>query len=211
MERLNQNYGYILYHSTLDTEENIQKIRLWGANDRATIMIGQKPVLTLYDRELLEEKEVDITFDKGESIDILVENMGRVNFGPRMEHQRKGIDQCVQINGHMHNHWKHYTLPLDNINKIDFSKEYIKNTPAFYRFVFEVEEKGDTFLDFEGWGKGCVFVNGFNIGRFWEIGPQKRLYIPAPLLKIGENEIILFETEGKVIECIELKEEPDIG
>lgn len=211
MERLKQNYGYILYHSTLDTEENIQKIRLWGANDRATIMIGQKPVMTLYDRELLEERELDISIEKGESIDILVENMGRVNFGPRMEDQRKGIDQCVQINGHMHNHWDHYTLPLDNINKIDFSKEYIDNTPAFYRFVFELEEKADTFLDFEGWGKGCVFVNGFNIGRFWEIGPQKRLYIPAPLLKMGENEIILFETEGKAKDCIALKEEADLG
>lgn len=211
MERLKQNYGYILYHSTLDTEENIQKIRLWGANDRANILIGHKPLVTLYDRELLEEKAVDITFDKGETIDILVENMGRVNFGPRMENQRKGIDQCVQINGHMHNHWEHYSLPLDNVDKLDFTKEYIESTPAFYRFIFEVEELGDTFLDLDGWGKGCVFVNGFNIGRFWEIGPQKRLYIPAPLLKLGENEIILFETDGKAAEFIVLKDEPHLG
>jgi len=211
MERLGQSYGYILYRSSLETEENIEKIRLWKANDRANIFVGEKPVLTLYDLELTKEHEVSVEFPKGENIDILVENMGRVNFGPRMEHQRKGIDQCVQINGHMHNHWKMYPLPLAHVEKVDFSKEYKENTPAFYRFEFEAEELGDTFLDFEGWGKGCVFVNGFNIGRFWEIGPQKRLYIPAPLLKQGSNEIIVFETEGKTRETITLREEPDVG
>lgn len=211
MERLGQSYGYILYRSELNTEEDIQKIRLRGANDRANLFVGQKPVLTLYDRELTEEHDLHVEFEKGENLDILVENMGRVNFGPRMENQRKGIDQCVQINGHMHNYWKQYSLPLNNIEQIDFGKAYQENTPAFYKFEFDVAELGDTFLDFEGWGKGCVFVNGFNIGRFWEIGPQKRLYIPAPLLHIGKNEIIIFETEGKVSSTITLKDEPDIG
>ena len=74
-----------------------------------------------------------------------------------------------------------------------------------------VEEKGDTFLKLDGWGKGCVFVNDFNIGRFWEIGPQKRLYVPAPLLKEGLNEVIVFETEGKVSGEIAFMDEPDIG
>ena len=211
MEKLGQNYGYILYHSTLDTEEKLEKLRLGEANDRANIFVDQKPVTTLYDLELLKEKELDVTFERGADFDILMENMGRVNFGPRMEHQRKGIGQCVQVNGHMHNHWKQYTLPLDNIEKVDFSKEYKEGLPGFYRFTVDIDETADTFLDFEGWGKGCVFVNGFNIGRFWEIGPQKRLYIPAPLLKKGENEIIVFETEGKTRDTIVLKDEPDIG
>lgn len=211
MEKLGQDYGYILYHSALDTEENIERIRLWGANDRANIFVNNKPIVTLYDRELLEEKATDVTFDKGASLDILVENMGRVNFGPRMELQRKGIDHCVQINGHIHNNWEQFPLSFNNINKVDFSKEFIDHTPSFYRFALEIEDTADTYLDFSGWGKGCAFVNGFNIGRFWEIGPQKRLYIPAPLLKQGKNEIVLFETEGKVLDCIYLKDQPDIG
>lgn len=211
MEKLGQNYGYILYRSALNTEENFGKIRLWGANDRANILVDDKHVLTLYDRELLEEHEPNLPIKKGARLDILVENMGRVNFGPRMEQQRKGIDQCVQINGHMHNHWQQYPLPLNHIERVDFSGAYLPGTPAFYRFTFTVEEPGDTFLEPEGWGKGCAFVNGFNIGRFWEIGPQKRLYIPAPLLKKGENEIIVFETEGKAPGTIILKDEPDIG
>lgn len=214
MEKLGQNYGYILYRSKLEREQNFEKIRLWKANDRANILVDEKQVLTLYDRELLVEHEIkenrpDVS--NNPNIDILVENMGRVNFGPRMDNQRKGIDGCVQINGHIHHNWDIYTLPLEDISKVDFGKEYKEGVPAFYKFEFEAEEIGDTFLDFEGWGKGCVFINGFNIGRFWEIGPQKRLYIPGPLLKKGMNEIIVFETEGKVKETIELKDEADIG
>lgn len=223
MERLGQNYGYILYRTRLHTEERLDKIRLWGAGDRANILVDDRPVLTLYDRELLVEREAGIPVSRNAKLDILVENMGRVNFGPRLELQRKGIDQCVQINEHMHNHWEQYPLPLDNIGMVDFSgaeedggNGVLQETdalqgPAFYRFTFEAEEAGDTFLDFEGWGKGVAFVNGFNVGRFWEIGPQKRLYIPGPLLKTGENEIILFETEGKAAGTICLKGEPDIG
>ncbi len=211
MEKLGQSYGYILYRTWLDTEETLEKIRLWGAGDRASILLDGRLVLTLYDRELLEEHSIGRGDVKGARLDILVENMGRVNFGPYLERQHKGIAQCVQINGHMHNHWEQYPLPLTDLSKVDFSKGYQEQAPAFYRFVFEAEEIGDTFLDFSGWGKGCAFVNGFNIGRFWEIGPQKRLYLPGPLLQQGQNEIILFETEGKAAEQIFLAGVPDLG
>lgn len=211
MERLDQSYGYILYRSKLSNEDKIRAFRIWEANDRANIFIDEEPKLVLYDHELLKDQKVEWDDCLNKDLDILVENMGRVNFGPRMEHQRKGIDQCVQINGHMHNDWEIYTLPLTNTEKIDFTKEYKEGTPSFYKFSFDVTEPGDTFLDFEGFGKGCAFLNGFNLGRYWEIGPQKRLYIPAPLLKKGRNEIIMFETDGKAQETITLKDEPDIG
>ena len=122
MEKLGQNYGYILYHSTLDTEEKLEKLRLWGGKRPCQYFCGSKPVTTLYDLELLKEKELDVTFERGQILISLMENMGRVNFGPRMEHQRKGIGQCVQINGHMHNRWRQYTLPIDNIEKLTFPK-----------------------------------------------------------------------------------------
>ena len=69
--------------------------------------------------------------------------------------------------------------------------------PAVHLLSFEVDRCADTFLDLTGWGKGTVFLNGFTLGRFWEIGPQKRLYIPAPLLREGENELLIVETEGR--------------
>lgn len=235
MEKCGQGYGYILYHSELKREKNIERIRLWGANDRANIFVDKKPLTVLYDRELTGEYDVSagrvkkaedanapsgeaqesrrppVTFEAGAPIDILMENMGRVNFGPMMEHQRKGIEGCVQINGHMHYNWTMYPLPLDNIAALDFSKGYTQGLPAFYRFTLEADEAADTFLELPGWGKGCVFLNGFNLGRFWEIGPQKRLYIPAPLLRPGKNEIIVFETEGKSGGKLVFCDEPDIG
>ena len=212
MEKLDQNYGYILYRTSLEREQNLEKIRLWGANDRANIFVEGKPLVTLYDRELLKEAEVKAEFESRPArMDILMENMGRVNFGPKMESQRKGIDGCVQINGHMHYNWEMYPLPLENISKLDFTKGYEEGLPAFYRFTFEADEACDTWLDFAGWGKGCAFLNGFNLGRYWEIGPQKRLYIPGPLVKKGVNEIILFETDGKAPGEITLTDEPDIG
>lgn len=236
MEKCGQSYGYILYHSTLKHEQNIERIRLWGANDRANIFVDGRRVVNLYDRELDGEYDVlagavkkaqdvnaapadeeakpqnePVTFAKDAPIDILMENMGRVNFGPLMERQRKGIAECVQINGHIHYNWTMYPLPLDNIDRLDFDRDCTEGLPAFYRFELEVDEACDTFLELDGWGKGCVFLNGFNLGRYWEIGPQKRLYIPAPLLKSRKNEIVVFETEGKATGVIELKDEPDIG
>jgi beta-galactosidase len=211
MEKLGQNYGYILYRSNLTKEKKLEKIRLWDASDRAQIFMDETPIATLYDLELLNEKTLNIELNENSKIDILVENMGRVNFGPKLEKQRKGIDGGVQINDHQHFNWEHFTLPLDNINSVDFSKGYKEGTPAFYLFEFDCEEQGDTYLDFTGWGKGCAFVNGFNLGRFWEIGPQKRLYIPGPLIKLGKNAIILFETEGKIADTITLIDQPCLG
>jgi Beta-galactosidase len=212
MEKLGQNYGYILYRSELKKEKNLMKLSLYGANDRANVYLDKDKIVTLYDKELLTEHELMIeNIEDNAQMSILMENMGRVNFGPKLETQRKGIDSSVLINGHMHMNWTHYPLPLDNLNKLDFSKGYQKGQPSFYRFEFLVNDIGDTFLDMEGWGKGCAFINGFNLGRFWDIGPQKKLYLPGPLLKKGLNEIIIFETEGKVKDFIVLSDKPDLG
>ncbi len=211
MEKLDQGYGYILYESELRCEGPLETLRLWGANDRANIFVDEKPLLTLYDRELLTEHTLEEPRKKGDKLSILMENMGRVNFGPNLERQRKGIDGSVQLNGHNHYHWKIYSLPMEDLSGLDFNIPVQKDAPGFYEFTFDADETGDTFLELDGWGKGCVLVNGFNIGRFWEIGPQKRLYIPAPLLKQGKNTILVFETEGKAPGVVELCDEPDLG
>lgn len=210
MEKLGQNYGYILYRSKLVRDKEIEKLRLLDANDRGKLYLDGKEIATMYDRELLADKTLEEKLT-GERLDILMENMGRVNYGAMMEHQNKGIKGAVVINGHQHYKWTHYPLPLDNVGSIPFDKGYTEGMPAFYKCSFDVEEVGDTFLDLEGFGKGCAFINGFNLGRYWEIGPQKRLYIPGPLLKQGQNEIILFETEGKAAGYVTLCDEPSLG
>ena len=106
-------------------------------------------------------------------IDILIENMGRVNYGHKFlaDTQRKGIRTGVCKDLHFLLNWKQYPLPLDNPEKIDFSKGWTEGQPAFYAFDFTVEEPKDTYLDLSDFGKGVAFVNGRHLGRFWNVGP----------------------------------------
>ena len=203
MEDIGQDYGYILYRTKIRDVETVSEIRLEGAADRVQCYHNGEFVYTAFAENMWEKFEPQ---QKRTSsiIDLLCENTGRENFGTGLENQRKGISGGVKINDHRHFGFEIYPLPLDErqLAALDFGIGYIENTPAFYRFELDIDEPCDTFLDTDGFGKGCAFVNGFNIGRFWEIGPQKRLYIPAPLLQIGKNTIVIFETEGKAADSI---------
>jgi beta-galactosidase len=118
--------------------------------------------------------------------------MGRINFGPALL-DRKGITKSVTLAGQFLFGWEIYTLPLDDLQGLEYSQGRPSVFPAFLRGIFEVDEPADTFLELSGWTKGAVWLNGFNLGRYWNRGPQRTLYIPAPLLKEGENEIIILE------------------
>jgi beta-galactosidase len=83
--------------------------------------------------------------------------------------------------------------------------------PAFYRGTFDISERADTFLRLDGWTKGCVFLNGFHLGRYWNRGPQRTLYIPAPLLRNGVNELIVFELHGTDRLSVTLTDRADLG
>lgn len=203
MEDIGQDYGYIHYRTKIRDIETVSEIRLEGAADRVQCYHNGEFVYTAFAENMWEKFEPQQKRTSG-IIDLLCENTGRENFGTGLENQRKGISGGVKINDHRHFGFEIYPLPLDErqIAALDFGIGYIENTPAFYRFELDIDEPCDTFLDTDGFGKGCAFVNGFNIGRFWEIGPQKRLYIPAPLLQIGKNTIVIFETEGKAADSI---------
>lgn len=203
MEDIGQDYGYILYRMKIRDIETVSEIRLEGAADRVQCYHNGEFVYTAFAENMWEKFEPQQKRTSG-IIDLLCENTGRENFGTGLENQRKGISGGLKINDHRHFGFEIYPLPLDErqIAALDFGIGYIENTPAFYRFELDIDEPCDTFLDTDGFGKGCAFVNGFNIGRFWEIGPQKRLYIPAPLLQIGKNTIVIFETEGKAADSI---------
>ena len=210
MESLNQGRGYIYYRSMIGAARKIEDFRLISAMDRANVFVNNQPKFIQYDLEI-GNKEVFELEEAENQLGILVENMGRVNYSVKMNHQHKGIKDGVVINGAFQSEWDIYTLPMDNLEKIDFSRKDVRGQPSFSRFLVEIDEKGDTFIDLEGWGKGFVVVNGFNIGRFWKVGPQKRLYIPAPLLKEGTNEILVFESDGEVTDSILLTDRPDLG
>ena len=210
MEMYDQGYGYIYYQTNLAQQGEIEDFRLINCKDRAQVFLNQKPLVTQYDHEIGTNYPFSLQ-EGSNQLGVLVENMGRVNYSVQMNHQQKGIMDGVVINGSFQTGWEIYNLPLDDLTAVDFTREYVCGTPSFSRFEFEVDECGDTFVDMSGWGKGVVFINGFNLGRFWEVGPQKRLYLPAPLLHLGTNELIVFETEGKVRDEIELVDQANLG
>lgn len=210
MEDLDQSTGYIYYQSQIGKAREIEDFRLIECMDRAQVFINNEHLATQYDLEIGDKLQFELTEPENQ-LGILVENMGRVNYSVKMNHQEKGIRDGVIINGAFQSEWDIYTLPMDNLNQLDFETEWLQDQPGFYCFNVEVDEVGDTFVDLTGWGKGFVTVNGFNIGRFWEVGPQQRLYIPGPLLKQGSNDIIVFESEGKVNDFITLTDEPKLS
>ncbi|MGL4773306.1 MAG: glycoside hydrolase family 35 protein [Clostridium sp.] len=210
MEKLDQGYGYILYRSNVGKGRTLAKAKLADCDDRAQVFVNGKHIVTQY-KETMGEN-IPLTFDKESNniMDILVENTGRINYGASLvsPKQRKGIKGGVMLDLHFHTGWDHYCLDMSDISKVDFSLGYEENTPAFYEYTFSASELGDTFLHLPNFGKGCAFINGFNLGKFWDIGPTKYLYIPAPLLKNGENKLVIFETEGKYQEAINLSDTP---
>lgn len=212
MEEIGQNYGYILYRTKIRDGETVNEIRMENAADRIECYHNGEHVYTAFAENIYEKFEPNEKRTGG-IIDLLCENIGRENFGTDLENQRKGICGGVKINDHRQFGFEIFPLPLDEeqIGKLSFDEGYSEGVPAFFRFEFEADELCDTFLELDGFGKGCAFVNGFNLGRFWDIGPQKRLYLPAPLLKNGVNTIIIFETEGKSAEEIYLADEGRLG
>lgn len=212
MEEIDQNYGYILYRMLPKHPEPVREIALEGASDRVQGFLDGVPAFTAFAEHIWDTFQPEGK-EPVQVIDLLCENMSRENFGTGLERQRKGISDGVRVNGHRQHGFEIYPLPLSEtqLERIEFNRQYTGTGPAFYRFEFEAGEQADTFLDLTGFGKGCAFVNGFHLGRFWNIGPQKRLYLPGPLLKMGKNTILIFETEGKAEDYICLESEPALG
>ena len=122
-----------------------------------------------------------------------------MNYGKDLVNNLKGITKGVTLAGEELKGWTITSLPLyrAEVDKFVFPKlRYEGNLPGFYRGTFTIDKVGDTFIDMTGWGKGAVWVNGRSLGKFWGIGPQQTIYLPAPWMKEGENEIVVFEMEA---------------
>ena len=121
--------------------------------------------------------------------------MGRINFGPYLLKNKKGLTGVASFGGKELYNWQMYSLPFDTIQNIPFIKENksAANIPTLKKGGFTLTEVADTYLDMSNWGKGVVWVNGHNLGRYWNIGPQQTIYLPAEWLHKGANEIVIFE------------------
>jgi beta-galactosidase len=191
-EDLHQGYGYVLYRTRIKGGDS-GVLSLKELRDYAIVFINGKRKGILSRMQKLDSLWVSIP--RGEAtLDILVENLGRINFGPDLLKNRKGITEKVLFNQKELTGWKMYSLPFDQIDSMKFAGTRVSTElPVLKRATFQLGTIGDTYLDMSAWGKGCVWVNGHHLGRYWEIGPQQTLYVPVEWLKKGTNVIEVLE------------------
>jgi beta-galactosidase len=192
-EDLHQAYGFVLYRTTLDGGGK-SRLALNGLRDYALVFIDGKRVSVLDRRHADSTINVEIPPGKV-TLDILVENLGRINFGPYLLKNKKGLVREVLFNNREVKDWQMYSLPFNDINTIKRTSAAGRYTgaPVIRRGSFDLTRVGDAYLDMSNWGKGVVWVNGYNLGRYWNIGPQQTIYVPAEWLKPGNNEIVVLE------------------
>ncbi|MBP1988746.1 glycoside hydrolase family 35 protein [Paenibacillus eucommiae] len=213
MEKLGQDYGFIMYTTHISGPRIKGSLFVQDVHDRAMIFLDDK-FIGIIERDHKEMLSVELEIPhQGAKLSILVENMGRTNYGPLLK-DYKGITEGARFANQFLYDWTIHTLPLDSVSSIPFAvktavdkdKDEAKankaNVPTFFKGTLEIDELADTFLNMAGWTKGVVYINGFNLGRYWERGPQKTLYVPAPLLKQGQNEIVVFELHGCSEPCV---------
>lgn len=217
MEQVGQDFGYILYSTVLHGPFEPLRLNFGAVHDRAIVFWNGKR-MGMIERSR-QEDEIELSLEAGQSgrLEILVENMGRVNYGPYM-FDRKGILDGVRLGQRFHFGWEMYPMTMDDLKGLVFHtvegdmKEDLL-VPAFFAGTLRISgTPTDTFLRTDGFAKGFCVINGFNVGRYYNTaGPQKTLYIPAPLLKEGDNEIILFETDACASAEVVFADTPDLG
>ena len=213
MEQVGQDFGYILYSSVIHGELEEKILGFGEIHDRAWIYIDGK-LAGIHQRSgHKDEIKIAIEKDKSVGIDILVENCGRVNYGPKL-FDKKGLLGGVRLGNRFHFGWDITRLPMEDLSGLCYSDvTAFDGTPTFLRGTLRIDDTpADTFVRLDGFHKGFVTVNGFNLGRYWnDKGPQKTLYVPAPILHKGDNQIVVFETEGFDLPEIEFLAQPDLG
>ncbi len=212
MESFGLNQGFMLYETTLRGPiDPPEMLRIYGLRDRAQIWLDGKYIGAMFRTE--NEPTFPITFsEKTARLQVLVENTGHINYGPHFGYDLKGILQGITIRYQYQDNYTCYPLPLDDLSSLKFTSE-VKNTenkPTFYRGNFDVNVPADTFVKFPG-VKGMVWINGFNLGRYWNIGPGNTLYVPAPVLRQGRNEIIVFELHKLKRLAVELSDRHELS
>jgi len=209
MEDYGQSFGFILYRFTLPDQAGTV-VALDGLQDRAVVMMNGVGVGTIYCLD--PEQKVTVFPERLDTqIDILVENMGRRCGTHLINDERKGV-RNIRLMGQSVSTIEIYPLPLNDVSRLRFSSSKIPlGQAAFYQGDFEVDAIADTFLRIPHGVRGVCWINGFNLGRYWEIGPQRTLYVPAPVLKRGENVITVFEVHGMSRNFVRLEDFHDLG
>ncbi|KAM6988308.1 beta-galactosidase-1-like protein 2 [Tautogolabrus adspersus] len=199
-----QSYGYTLYETsitaagTLNSNNNIR--------DRALVFVDKHFI------GVMDNKTQELALPEGQgkrTLSLLVENCGRVNYGKTLDTQRKGLVGDIELNKSILRGFIIHSLSLKPgfVNRLESSGKWMSTPqrpsfPGFFQAKLYVDTSKDTFIKLPGWGKGVVFINGRNLGRYWTIGPQQTLYVPGPWLHRGNNQVIVFEEQETDGPCL---------
>ena len=224
MEELDMGWGSMFYETTLPTVSTPSLLTLNDCHDFAQVFIDGKYIGKI-DRVKNEKSIVLPAIKSGQKLTILIEAMGRINFGRAIK-DFKGITKSVTLtaeaDGHELTydlkHWRIATIPCDYktaTKALSSAQPHSSSASAqphwlslrspnvvsslkkgYYRANFTLKKVGDTFINMEAFGKGMVYVNGHALGRFWNIGPQQTLYVPGCWLKKGKNEVVVLDIVG---------------
>lgn len=201
-EDMNQGYGFVLYRTKLKAASS-GLLKIKEMRDFATLYVNGKRIAVL-DRHFKQDSVQLDQIPANATLDILVENNGRINYGPYLTDNRQGITEKVTLGGSELTGWKMYKFPFTALPNAKYlpagthvipgwHTTVIPNGPALYKGTFTLSKTADTYLDMSQFGKGFVFLNGHNLGKYWYIGPQQTLYVPKSWLKVGQNKIVIFD------------------
>ena len=216
MERLGHGRGFAMHSTTLSAVYKGQPLNLPGMHDWCNVLLDGRSLGTWYRKDKQPTLTLDFDGDTAE-LTILVHNLARSNFGQRMT-EPKGLTRTPYTGGTEHDGralfgWTNHSLPLEQLpTDLPFEPKTAHPGPGFFRTTLIIDgDPADTFLALPGFDLGCVFVNGFNVGRYWNVGPQATLYVPAPMLKTGANQIVVFDAVGKTADAsLEFRDTPEL-
>ena len=206
MEEMNMGWGTMVYIASLPEVETPSVLTINEAHDFAQVYVDDKLIGSI-DRVQHEKSLALPPVHKGQELKIVVEAMGRINFGRAIK-DYKGITERVTLTAEVDGietmwnlkRWTILTIPDDYqtaVRALNTTEPVAaEGKPGYYRGYFSLKKRGDTFLVMEPFGKGQVYVNGYPIGRFWHIGPQQTLYVPGCWLKRGLNEVVVLDVVG---------------
>ncbi|MCL2106154.1 MAG: beta-galactosidase [Oscillospiraceae bacterium] len=212
MEYYGQSFGLILYRSRLEGPQENCDLYIDGLADRASVFVDGKRAGQLDRNDPPDTKLPLGILPKGGQIDVLTDAMGRANYGPNL-HDRKGARQ-IRIQNQLLSHFDVYSMELEDFSGLEYqdAASVDPSQPQILRGTFQAKSRGDCFIHCDGLKKGYLFVNGRNLGRYWEIGPQQALYCPGCwLFTEKENELLVLELEGGAARELTIDDTPDIG
>jgi beta-galactosidase len=191
MEQLGISRGFVCYRTTI--ERDAHGLLEVEARDYTVVLVDGR-IAGVVDRRF-SNTPLNVEARRGSTLELLCENLGRINYGPAFPHEWKGIRGGVRIGGEPLHEWEMFALTPQPPVLRGAPETQCADAPAFYAGSFDLREPGDTFFDMRELRKGILWINGRCAGRYWHEGPQLDLYVPAPWLRAGRNEALVFETQ----------------